>query len=111
MQVIAGTTRAAETSAQYPHPARARTTATMTEPARPRISITETTENRMARLSKAIWITESPVIKIVNASNWVTPATRGSLYNLASRDPVPANAIVKTKLAATLIQNMLLARA
>ena len=73
------------------------------------MSLAETILNLIARFSKAKCNTDNPVRKIVTAMAWATPATLGSWYISASRDPAAANAIANSELPPTLIQNRLLA--
>src|ERR1019366_887776 len=78
MDVLSGRATAPATSAQYPQPAQARRIDTATETAPARMSLTDTAEKRMARLSRATWRTEVLVMKIVTEIPRATCATRGS---------------------------------
>src|SRR6266478_1372805 len=78
MDVVSGWATAPATSAQYPHPAHPSRIETATETARARMSLAETTEKRIARLSKARCRTEVLVMKIVTDMPTAARATRGS---------------------------------
>src|SRR5439155_9633580 len=73
-----GSAMAPATSAQYPHAAQPKTIDTVTEVARATRSLTDTRENRMARLRSARCMTETLERRIVADMATATLATLGS---------------------------------
>ena len=78
MQVASGSATAPATSAQYPHAAQPRTIDTITDVVRATMSLADTRENCMARLSRARCMTEALERKIVADIATATGPTLGS---------------------------------